>query len=319
MQSIKLFSVYFIYCMVNLYSQEMNNFESMRTAFLMGLDSKGMDICHNIISNKSNPEREKSLFFIAEYFFSKSFEDSAYSVNKAYTFYTIYESDYKNGEYISVVKDRKNYLETFYSGKLQYVDYLNKFYNERIIVERKLKFLESMFNFNSPNPFEFYKNSDTTRSDLDLVIRYCDDIILNHPNFALLGYYVKTLAYLSQMPDINYIQNGVFSIKKYIRKPGLFENQSTTQIYNETVNNSISEAKSKVFDIMKILDDKYPNESLTLELHLLVTNVFMRKVNGKIDKSTLSNLEYVLKNSSNLSFANFLIKEFILKNQFNKE
>jgi len=307
MKRINLFSFIILVCFISNYPQDLNNFEAMRNAFLMGLDSKGLDICHNIISNKSNPEREKSLFYIAEYFLSKSFEDSAKSINKAYTFYEMYEFDYKNGAYISVVKERKSYLESYYSEQLQLVDYLNKNYNEETIVERKLKILESFFHFNLPKPFDFYSKNENAKSGLDLVERYCDDIILNHPNFAIVGHYIKTIAYLSQLSGNDFIQDGIFDFKT--------EKILNYDSYPQNVKKFLAQ-KEKIYNIIKIIDDKFPHHYLTLNLHLILSNVFFQKKDGKIDSSTLANLEYVLKNSPKLSFENTLVKEFILKNQF---
>ena len=71
-------------------------------------------------------------------------------------------------------------------------------------------------------------------------------------------------------------------------------------------------------DILKYLSEKYPHHPRTLNLHLIMSRIFMRKYrDGKFDSKTRRHLEFVVQNELDKTHPRYLlVKEFLLSNKF---
>ena len=135
----------------------------MKNAFLLGLENKDLEICNDLISlNEYKEYRSQSIFYLAEYFLYKAFNenDNIGFINKAYTFYSLYEKDYPNGEQIKIIHERKKFLENRFLTGIGFRVILDSLYNENIIVSKKLDFATELLKFSKPNIFDFFVKSN---------------------------------------------------------------------------------------------------------------------------------------------------------------
>ncbi len=295
-----------------------NKFEEMKNAFLLGLDNKGLEICNDLISlNEYKEYRGESIFFIAEHFLYKSFtdKDNINYVNKAYTFYSMYENEYPHGNYINSVKKRIKFLENKYLISESFINLSDSLRNEKQIVSKKLRFATNiLFTFHNPSIYNFFVNKNSDLNSQETIDKYFDDIIKNYPEFEVYAYYFKILSKLSQFKDANYFTDGLLS---YDKKDYYLD---TFNSYNSEDNEIYNLAKNKALSLLDTLDKKYPSHPITLNLHLICANLFMTKKSGLIDAGTLKHLEFILKNDPNQTDLRYMLaKEFILMNKFEKE
>ena len=191
------------------------------------------------------------------------------------------------------------------------MDRLNPLLNESSIVQDKLNFATGLFKFYPPNPYIFFLSAEQNQSSIEILDRYFDEIIVNHPEFEVYAYYYKILAHLSTLRDIDFFKDGIldFDVDKI-------------SLFNETYSrNKLSPNGSKLkLDLIKILttlDIKYPHHPLILNLHLIFAKVFMIKDGDEIDTDTKSHLEFVVQNELDKTNPRFLLaKEFLLSNKF---
>jgi hypothetical protein len=309
----KQFKIFLIFLILVLIKQNLaqNKYEEMRNAFLLGLDTKGLEICNDLISLDQNKDyRSETIFFIADYFLQKAFseDNSIIFINKAYTFYSLYEKDYPNGKDIRAIKNRKRFLENNYFNNIIYGLFLDSLQNERLIVERTLEFSMKLLKFKEPNIFEYLEESKFNDSQ-GTENKYFDDIIINYPEFEIYAYYYKILLKLSQFKGVNFVSEGIlpFDNKDYQIEP--YGNQPLS---DDDIN-----AQHEVHQLLDVLDAKYPNHPITLNLHLIFCKIFMTRHDGKFNNETLKHLQYILNNDNDQTdYRYMLAKEFILNNKF---
>ena len=311
----KLFLIAFLLVFINQVPAQ-NKFEEMRNALLLGLETKGLEICNDLISlNEYKEYRSQAIFYIAEYFLSKTFNenDDINFVNKAYTFYSLYEKDYPNGDYIKIIKERKRFLENNFLIGLKFGIMLDSLYNEAMIVEKKLDFATALLKFGNPNIFVFFNESEFNRDSKEIVDKYFDEIIINYPEFEEYAYYYKILLKLSNFKEVDFVSEGILPFKKKNYK-------SKAGFSNTPLTDADKKAKIDIYNDLRILDSKYPSHPLTLNLHLILSKVFMTVDGDVIDAGTLRDLQFILNNDQDQTDIRYMLaKEFILNNKFEKE
>ena len=84
----------------------------------------------------------------------------------------------------------------------------------------------------------------------------------------------------------------------------------------------MQDLKNSIFSNLLILDSKYPDHSLTLNLHLIIAKIFLEEEGADDDKGIKSaeakeHLEYILKNDPDQAGLRYLlVKEFMRINKF---
>ena len=286
----------------------------MQNSLIVGLEKKGVEIAIEIISlSEYNSVREKALFSLAEYYFYKGilknidetselYNKSIEYINQSYTFYSKLLKEYPNGRFNNIVQQRVNYLEQNYKQSLLFSILNNNIQNERLLVERKLKFLNLFIKKKKENPFLFFtegKFADTYA----IVEKYLDDIIINDPSQAVYAYYYKLLNTLSRENDIDIFSEKI-GAKSY-----------SIEFINS--NNMIS----KVVEILDSLTIKYPHHPLTIQSYLVAVSYLIQADMWEYNSPEVKKwLELALKNDKdNLGIRYLITKEYILKTKFTEE
>ncbi len=296
-------------------------YNQMNSAMIMGLEDKGLTIANELISlDKYKDYREQALYYLGEYFFTQLVLSSnpdpiiehSHNINnssKAYTMYLWVLKDYPQSKYKDVIDSRISYLENQWGKELLFADLNSYLRTERYLLSQKLKFITSYSDINFPNELEIYLKSDNNEDAFEKMLKYFDDIIINNPTMDLYGYSYKLYTLLSMLEVRP-------TSKSISRKPKMvFPKFGSYDEFSKTPNEIIIE----IWKILKVLEEKYSSDQLTLYNHLIVANEFI-----ELDIMDLDNprvvylLEYVLKNDPDKWGLRYLFtKEFVINSKFN--
>ena len=219
--------LFFLIIPLSTYSQVSSNERllEMKNSFTLGLQDKGLEIAAELMSrNEYKDVREETVFYIAEYNFINSLvqpelKDKIHYANVAYTYYLTYKNDYSNSKYSSLVDKRvKTLIST--SNQIGILRNLFDYYsNEAALVESEINFTNELFTIKTPYPYQFFFESDDDISSIKILERYYDDIIVNHPEFEIYGYYWKIISSLSIIKGVDYFKDGImkFNVDKFIK------------------------------------------------------------------------------------------------------
>jgi len=287
----------------------------MHNSLLLGLEEKGINLGVEIISlSEFISVKEKTLFILAEYFFSEGIlgkldeESQLYSgniqyINKSYTFYIKLLNEYPNGEFKDIATQRINYLEQNYKTSLIFRSLAIYDENERLIIERKLNFANLFIVKKEENPFLFFTEGDEPNT-YDLINRYFDDIIVNNPSQAIYAYYLKLLTVLSGNNNVDIIT-------------AIFEDESLPdKSYNKS--HPDEEIVKNVTEILNILNDKNPHHPLTIQSYLIAVSYLIQADIWDYDSPEVKKwLELALINDNDkLGVKHLVTKEYMLKTEF---
>jgi hypothetical protein len=289
----------------------------MKNSFALGLEDKGLEIASELMSRDEFKDvRAETVFFIAEYHFSNALmlaehKDQSYSANISYTYYLVYKNDYPKSKYSSIVDKR---LKQLISNENQFgilKDLFDYYFTEASIVSNNIWFTNKLFIVDRPYPYLFFfDNDDEETNAIQILERYYDDIIVNHPDFEIQGYYWKIISNLSVLTGIDYFKDGlmVFKVDKvpYKSEFGTIRESDKIDILKETV-----------LEWLTYLNSKYPNNPITLDLNLIFVNIFMIKDDDTYDAMTKTRLEFVVQNELDKTHPRYMLaKEFLLNNKF---
>jgi len=294
----------------------------MENAFHLGLEKKGLEICHNILDNGSDSEKEEAIFFVADYSFSKIMAYQSNSggdgidLRRAIIFYNKYLNEYPSGKYSKIIQLRLSFLAQNYEKQNAYDEILKDVRAEKYIVHQKYKFLfEILFTYTQPEAYKIFKDTEKGQNTRQLLINYLDEIIVNYPNYELSATYMKILTKIQRVSNLecfssNYLQ---YNTGHFIAKDSRIAGSTTSFI-----NVKYLEYTKHLTNLLDSLSAKYPSDNLVLDLHLIFAEAFFSKNdNDEINEETLQHLEYVLKNEKDkLSMRYMLTKEYILNNKF---
>jgi hypothetical protein len=283
----------------------------MKNCFFLGLSDKGIEIASELLSKPEYSDvREKTVFHIAELFFIQGIgKDDITNLSQAYTYYIVYDKDFPNSIYSNIVKKRITTLETYYGDLIAFRNLDEIIENEAEIVNKKLSFAtKTLFWYANPDIYKFFGNTQSEQSSIELLDRYFDEIIKNHPDFEVYAYYYKILARFTEIRDRGFVKSGLLDFK-------------VDQIY---LKNSSGEFTSQGKDLnlqleamLKPLSEKYPHHPLILNLHLIFVNFFSRLIDDKFDSDTKKHLEFVVQNELDKTHPRYMLaKEFLLNNKF---
>jgi len=313
---------------VNIKAQETTDekYELFQNYLILGYEEKGIQVGIELISlDKHKSVREKTLFTLAEYYFttgmiqSKNSDNSVYNdniqyLNNAYSLYLKIQNDYKDSKLKEVVKKRIKYLEDTYKTSIIFRDLYNQNENERVIVEKKLNFMNLFIIRNNEMPYLFFLNGEDINT-YELMNKYLDDIIVNNPEYGVYAYYDKLLAEISRRS--NEIIRGRYEEKSF-RK----ENYNNVINMNYGLGNlNQYEIVSNTENILNKLIEKYPNHPLTIRAILVVVSYFIKdKVWDYNGQEVKKWLEIAIKNDEDKLGIKFLItKEYLLKTNFKEK
>ena len=320
--SLKEFSIisfFFFSFSLNIFSQSSGTDKllEMKNAFVVGLIDKGLEIGVELMSrNEYSSVREEATFYVAELFFlyALSTDESQIQVDyasKAYTYYLVLSNDYPNSNYITTISARISFLKTFFSEYLKFQNLLNPLLNESNIVADKLDFITGLYSFSHPNPYVYFLEGELDQSSVEVLSRYLDEVIINHPDFEIYAYNLKILAKLSTLVGIDFFKDGIleFDVEKISFKGSGY--------YSSKDLSKAQLLKNELLLILAELDVKYPHHPLLLNLHLIFAKIFMYKSGSLIDYATKKHLEFVVQNELDKTHPRYLLaKEFLLNNSF---
>jgi len=305
----KILSFIILWSVVQVYPQtvEEQKFLEMKNSFILGLTEKGFEIGAELMSrNEYVDVREDATFYIAEFFFTlaSQIEVKIDYPNKAYTYYLVMQKEYPNSKYSNTVNKRINTLITFFQDNALFRNLFDLNQNEASFVAKKLEFTQTLYKFKFPNPYLVFSKGTDTTSTAEVLDRYYDEIIVNHPEFEIYASYYKIISKLSKYWGNDYISDGLFEYNSSV----LAINSDEGLQLNETLNNDLDK-----------LSLKYPHHPLTLELHLIFAKVFLDRntYTEEINLETKKHLEYVIKNELDKTHPRYLLtREFLLNNKF---
>ena len=286
---------------------DINKYEEMQNAFILGLEEKGLGIGHQLISlPEFEGVRPDALFYLSEFFLDKALSaddgnEDIEKINIAYTLLKMYDADYPNGNKLEMVKRKISIIENEYRDFVLFGNLLDEYRSERRIVHNKIVFANKLLTFLIPNPFAFFGKTEQNQSGVDMTNKYFDDVIINHPRFKVFGYYYKIISLFGNFWGNDIVKDGWFEVK------------------NQVIRNSDKgrENKAEIKRLVNEMSTQFPSHPLTLEIHLICAKEFMHKDWKNIDNETLNHLRYILDNDEDkLSNRYLLVKEFILNNTF---
>lgn len=311
----------FLCITINAQTKPEKHFNEMRTAFLLGLDTKGLEICHDILTkDEYSAIRPQTLYFIADYFHYKGIIDTAKKseINKAYYFYKNLIRDFPSSEYSRKAEKRVDEMEKKYTEDILFGEALDEFEIERQIVSKKIDNANTLIQFNL-RPAVYFLNDYLEADPIFTVNKYLDDIIINNPKYEVWGYYYKILSYLDQFSKLNILSQTIIPYDKSSKynqfsKSDKFDYYNK---YNESDRKKLDQSLFVLDSLINVLDKKHPSHPLTLDLHFMYSQVLMKKVGDRLNQKCLKHLNYILKNDEDkLGLRYLLAKELVLNNKF---
>lgn len=289
----------------------------MKNSLNLGLQEKGLVIAAELMSrNEYKDVREETVFFIAEYHFINSFfqnvsKDESDNANRAYTYYLVYKNDYPNSKYSATVEKRLTTLNSTYSQLAILKNLFDYLYTEASIVENSIDFTNNLFKVTPPYPYNFFFEGENADSAIIILDRYYDDIIVNHPEFEIYGYYWKIISNLSLLRGVDFFSDGLmkFDVSKISFKVDNNKFSDSEKFINH---------RTKLYNWLDYLIKKYPNNSITLDLNLIFAKIFLLKdSNDNFSLNTKKHLEFVVQNELDKTHPRYMLaKEFLLNNKF---
>lgn len=298
-----------------VYSQQNSNDRllEMKNCFILGLSEKGLEIASELLSKAEYTDvREEAVYYIAEFFFViglRAEEDNVYDLSRAYTYYVVYSNDYPNSKYSEAVHKKIKTLESYFGEFIKFQNLLDFTESEALVVDKKLLFAtKTLFWYGNPDIFKFFSDTESEQSSIELLDRYFDEIIINHPDFEMYAYYYKILARFSKIAGRGFAKEGLlkFNVDRFTLHSG-----------SSSYTSKGKEFKVELEEMLKPLSEKYPSHPLVLNLHLIYADFFMLKIDDKFDSDTKQHLEFVVKNEPDKTHPRYLLaKEFLLSNKF---
>ncbi|MCH7963154.1 MAG: hypothetical protein IH852_04360 [Bacteroidetes bacterium] len=305
--------VLFLNFSINSQTDGESKYLEMKNCFVLGLSEKGLEIAIELLSRPEYADvKEETVFYIAEFFFVVGLgakEIDIHNLNKAYTYYKVYNHDYPNSVYTDVVNKRLHTLESYYGDWITFRNLYDIIENEALIVEKKLSFAtKKLFWFSNPNLFKFFSYTESEQSSIELLDRYFDEIIVNHPDFEVYAYYYKILARFSKIRGRSLVKEGLLDLN--VDKFQLHLNV-------EELTDKGFKFRIELEEMLRPLSEKHPNHPLVLNLHLIYANYFKLIDDEKFDSYTKKHLEFVVQNEPDKTHPRYLMaKEFLLSNKF---
>lgn len=304
------FSLISLFLFSSLFSQniQLNKFTELKNAFVLGLEEKGVEIGHEIISKgEYSKERESTLKFLGDYFLYEAIMTDSASITyalRANTLYNMLLSDYPNSKYKSVIELQLKALFSIFKDLELYGTMYSEYFSEANIVKKLYDIGEVYIDLEDIALESAYKIYKETQSKFLVANKYYDSIILNHPKFEVYGYYLKLLSYLN-----NY-SYWAYSPSKILEK---------SEVTGIGMGSYFDKVKSVVDDLLIELDSKYPNSAYTMEIHFIYasylwndSNHFKKKQRKELTKY---HLEKILTNDKDtLGLTYVLTKEFVIRN-----
>lgn len=310
--TLKLFKTIFLFIIVSAYPQQtsLEKLNIMRNYIILGLEEKAFDIGAQLISYAEHKSvREEALFYLGEYHFIKAIllTDDKKILNDAstaFTYYTMLNRDYPNGKFFEDVNNRLLKLESDSRQSILLQDFFEGFLTEAKIVNNYINLTTQLYKTRLPNVYAFLLGGEKNNSIANLE-RFYDDIIVNYPRFEIYGYYWKFVSNLSAISGFEFLSSGFLEFNS----PKIHLNSEGKYLYAVT--------KAKLDSWLKDLVKKYPNHTITLDLHLLMANVSISLNQGTPSKDTQEYVEYVVQNETDKTNIRYLLaKEFLLNNKF---
>jgi hypothetical protein len=303
-----------------------NSSELIRNLLMLGREDKAFDTAAEILSNSENKKEQSDiLFMLGEYNFLKFFvakENEEYLIrsNRLYNDFII---KYPQDERIPLIKMRLNYANSFIIQGIENYAYLSKDYLEKYIVDKKIFSANLLAEIKNPNAISFFVDEQFKEKPESALDKYYDDIIINHPKYEVIAYYQKIIVLLSWFEN-DFVKSGLIKVS-HDKLNWNSEDQSNIIGYSNNMQIKTSQGimvdatKKKIFEYLDIMEKKYPDNSLTLDLHLILAKIEMKfnkhwEEHGKKIKDLL---EFILKNDrDNLDLRYFVTKEFLLSHTF---
>lgn len=223
--NISRFSIFLIILIIEISSINAqqtgeDKFYAMKNAFVLGLVDKALENALELMSYKEYSEYwERTIFYIAEYFFmaSSSAKSNFSLASKSYTYYLVLKNDFPNSQYIKIVDERLNYLTANFSYEAQFRNLLDQTQNEAELVASKLRFAETLYSFKYPDPYSVFLEGKSNVPSSQILDRYFEEIITNHPEFEIYAFYYKVISLLSQFKGIDYLDDGLlkYNVNKF--------------------------------------------------------------------------------------------------------
>jgi len=294
---------------------------AMKNAFVLGLVDKGLENALELMSYKEYSDyRERAIFYMAEYFFIASLNGKGdFSLaSKSYTYYLVLKNDFPSSQFIKTVDERLKYLTANFSYTAQFRNLLDQTENEASLVATKLLFAETLYSFKNPDPYSIFLEDNSKVSSSQILDRYFEEIITNHPEFEIYANYYKVISLLSQYEGVDYIESGLldYDVTKY--SLDLIKLETEPDAFDKKISFQNAKKHKDVIDkVILDLSTKYTHHPITLNLHLIVAKVFINKKNGKFSNEVKQHLEYVVKNELDKTNPRYLLaREFLLNNKF---
>jgi hypothetical protein len=289
-------------------------YDEMVNAFVLGLDDKGIEIGHEIISNKEYENvREKTVVWLADYYFNGFLVDGELNyifAERSYALYTMVLMNYPTSEYKDYVGVRKTLIESFFRELSIFGFQYNTANREIQTIKRKFDISDLYFKTIDVDMLAKYEMLMDTKSKFSTAISYIDAIIVNHPEYEIYGYYQKIMLLLSVIDR--------WYEKEALQQSGI-DPKRTIHPSVEKIFKPYSIIASEVLSYIKYMDDKYPSSQFTLDAHFIFSAYIWNDVNIKsksVKKGLVSShLQYIMENDSEtLGLRYILAKEFIIKN-----
>ncbi len=289
---------------VNLFANDgLNKYDSMINAFLLGLEDKGREIAHEILSeDRYSNVQEQTLFFVAEKFLTDGIRnDDNDKFMKAHRLYSTFIDRFPDSEYMGNIVYRKNFIESQVAHLKLFLLY-DYFYSAEVeIIQSKLNVAELFLNIIEPNPYKLFLESEYNQDGVTIMNKYLSDIMINHPMFEVYGYYQKILISLDAFDGVTTTSKGIAEEAPHRNLP-----ISRTGYHGQIA-----------YSLLDEMSEKYPAHPLTLDLHLLFGKIFMERSGDRIDRQTLDHLQFILRNDPDkLSPRYLLAREFVENNSF---
>ena len=295
-----------------------SKYNEMINAFVLGLDGKGIEIGHEIISKKEFESiREPSLVWLADFYFNNFLIDGELhfsAAERSYTLYSMVLKDYPSSPLKEYVLTRMALIESFFYDLSVFGNKYSSSNHEMQTIRRKFQISDLYFKSGNVDLAAKYEMLFDTDSKFSTAIAYIDAIIVNHPEYEIYGYYQKIMLLLSVYDR--------WYLKEVLSQSGIDEDR---KIYPEVkkVFSPHNIIASEVLSYLEYLDKNYPSSQLTLEAHFMFSAFIwndIRNFKGLGSKSikhdiVRKHLEYIMKNDPDkLGIRYILAKEFIIKN-----
>ena len=301
-------------------SQEITHskYDEMINAFILGLDQKGIEIGHEIISKQEYEEiRENSLIWLADFYFNDFLIDGELNftaAERSYTLYSMVLTDYPTSQLKGYVLTRLALIESFFYDLSVFGNKYLSADTEMQTIRRKFQISDLYFKSGDVDVLAKYEMLLDTNSKFSTAIAYIDAIIVNHPEYEIYGYYQKIMLLLSIYDR--------WSLKEALIQSGIDKDRKIDSSVDKLFGFHKIIA-SEVVSYLQHLDNNYPSAQLTLEAHFMFSAYIWNdeknfaSLGGKSARKKIvrQHLEYIMKNDPDkLGIRYILAKEFIIKN-----